>query len=668
MIKLLNIINEETLVEQASGIANMAKKFSNLGKAKEGNGVLKKGIKQNTLQAEVELRNSIIQNFKISEELLAKSVPDLQKEMNKEILIRLKAGDRGELPKTVKEYSRTLAAKDILSQNKILSADEIVRIIEKRTTNTLNLFKKRQLSFTNPKVAKPKDTNVKATEPQKPSEVSVNKTVEKPVEAPKAEVPKTEPVVGEPIAPVIPLTPNGGGIVSNLLNNLKRVVKIKAGVTIVSILVISGVVYYILSDGTKQPVEDSDFEAIKKTLNPCLKPLISNGGKITFSNDKPILTVVKTGNPDYDAKGGLAYYPNGRVVSVDKSIRGTWSCKEPIAENKIKLNLIGLLNEEVDELTMARDVDTMIDYLDIPASEQNLKDALDLLTKYSTETINGQNAGKLFLKKYIDGGTGDADIKTSLKYIIAIKETTKYYKEKLLALVNQIESGKTSSPTKTNSSVNIIWDKDSLGSTQPASQVKKEQIHYKPCDTFPFVKGCKSEKIKDIQSKLGFEYQNGNYGPITIAKLKELGWFDKTANFDLTQDMYNAIMGINKTEPTQQPASVVKPEPQKVTEPEIDRESPSGEDSPVTPSDESPSTTDTNNEKKPQPNNAIREYLLQNINKNLVGNLVYSGAILDDNQDKYLDDYVKEKYGTEYNRDKNREKIGKNRQRTVFKK
>jgi hypothetical protein len=61
----------------------------------------------------------------------------------------------------------------------------------------------------------------------------------------------------------------------------------------------------------------------------CLDDVIDDDGttiRNTTGGD-PVVQVTKTGNSDYDSKGGLWFYNNGRVFIKDQSKRGRWSCK-----------------------------------------------------------------------------------------------------------------------------------------------------------------------------------------------------------------------------------------------------------------------------------------------------------------------------------------------------
>lgn len=492
--------------------------------------------------------------------------------------------------------------------------------------------------------------------------------------------------------------PSGGGngITSKLTDALISAGKIATGVKIVKFALLGGGAYGLyayFSNGTKIQLNSKYSEEVKNLLNPCLRPLLSNGGEIAIVSDGAQLILKKTGNPEDDSKGGIVYYPNGRVWTMDKSKKGSWSCDNIVEENlnetmkpktlkeAIRFRLKNLLNEEIDKIQLAQDVDKMVDLLDMYSSAQDLKDAFDLLTKYSTETINGQNAGKVFLQKYRSAGLGgfvglDTSVSDSVSKIIAINSVTKQYKEDLLNLVKNIESGKVG-PTasgKSSNGVKIIWDKDSLSKTTTSTQ-PKQKIKYKLKNDFPYLYGDKSDVIKKVQEKIGLEprYITGNFGPITLKRLTEMG-FDMTNG--ITPEIYKQIMGISNSEPS---ATETKPTETKSNDtfdnnprpnfigPPTEDETYGRTDS--TTNQNTTTATATNNEpKEEQPNNAIRDYLSRFINKNILGNIIYNGAILDDNQNLFLDNYIKERFGNQYNREKNTERIGKNRQRTVFKK
>jgi len=61
----------------------------------------------------------------------------------------------------------------------------------------------------------------------------------------------------------------------------------------------------------------------------CLDDVIDDDGTtiLNTTGGDPVVQVTKTGNSDYDSKGGLWFYNNGRVFIKDQSKRGRWSCK-----------------------------------------------------------------------------------------------------------------------------------------------------------------------------------------------------------------------------------------------------------------------------------------------------------------------------------------------------
>ena len=61
----------------------------------------------------------------------------------------------------------------------------------------------------------------------------------------------------------------------------------------------------------------------------CLDDVIDDNGT-TIANTTggdPVVVVKNSGNSEYDGKGGLLFFNNGRVFMGDKSKRGGWSCK-----------------------------------------------------------------------------------------------------------------------------------------------------------------------------------------------------------------------------------------------------------------------------------------------------------------------------------------------------
>ena len=74
-------------------------------------------------------------------------------------------------------------------------------------------------------------------------------------------------------------------------------------------------------DGTTKPGD--------MLFGKCLDDVIDDNGTTIrhTSGGDPVVQVTNTGNSDYDGKGGLWFYNNGRVFIKDQSKRGRWSCK-----------------------------------------------------------------------------------------------------------------------------------------------------------------------------------------------------------------------------------------------------------------------------------------------------------------------------------------------------
>lgn len=489
------------------------------------------------------------------------------------------------------------------------------------------------------------------------------------------------------------LSGGGNGITSKLTDALVKAGKIKTGLKIIKygigIGAVGGLVAY-LSNGTKIQLNDKYSDEVKNLLNPCLRPLLSNGGEIAIVSDGAQLILKKTGVPEDDSKGGVVYYPNGRVWTMDKSKKGNWSCDNIVEENlnvtmkpktlkeAIRFRLKNLLNEEIDKIQLAQDVDKMVDLLDMYSSAQDLKDAFDLLTKYSTETINGQNAGKVFLQKYRSAGLGgfvglDTSVSDSVSKIIAINSVTKQYKEDLLNLVKNIESGKVGPKAsgKSSNGVKIIWDKDSLTKTTTSTSTQpKQKMRYKFKNEFPYLYGDKSDVIKKVQEKIGLEprYITGNFGPITLKRLTEIG-FNMTNG--ITPEIYKQIMGISNSEPS---ATETKPTNYNLIPNFTDIDPTSNQPNSTsgsTPSNTTTGNTDTNNvPSEQQPSEQMRTYIISRTRQRLNGDVAYRGIILNDNEEKFLKNYVNNKYGEnetyKFNMKKEKTKDPRNKNLIVF--
>lgn len=254
--------------------------------------------------------------------------------------------------------------------------------------------------------------------------------------------------------------------------------------------------------------------------SPCIQNLLNTKegqlGKSTGSGE--ISVVVK--NTQYP--GGIQFYSNGRVFDVTSKKLGTWRCKDGKTT----------LQEQVDN-EMSNDVETMIDLLDFPVTQNNLVSAGTILKKY---VDNGK--GKEFLSLYQQSGLGGGDLSKTLNNVVTTQAKSVQAKNYLRQLINQISGGVTTQ-TKTGSgldNIEITWD--SKGSSKTGGKSKR-RTQYRNCSgtPLPHAFGCRSEEVKQVQICLGLpeKYQTGNFGPITKNAIEKL-------NIDLSNGLTQNVI------------------------------------------------------------------------------------------------------------------------------
>jgi hypothetical protein len=290
----------------------------------------------------------------------------------------------------------------------------------------------------------------------------------------------------------------------------------------------------ILTDENGNDVPDFGGQWAK-----CIQELLASkeGTLVRGSNGEISVLVKPTEYPN-----GVQFYSNGRVLNVATKQMGSWSCKgaTPIIAESEKISLTGLVNEQLDP-EVANDVETMIDLLDFPVSQNDLISAGKLLKKYVN---NGK--GKKFLSDYQRSGLGGGDLNKTLNNIVTVNAASVQAKEYLTQLVGQIQSGKGGGQPKTGgkfglSHINIKWDGEKKSGGGPSPVVKKKGVNYHDCSSkdFPFEFGCISPKIAEIQICIGVKPSKGYFGPKTVAALKNLEYIQK--DVVITKEMYDKI-------------------------------------------------------------------------------------------------------------------------------
>ena len=298
----------------------------------------------------------------------------------------------------------------------------------------------------------------------------------------------------------------------------------------------------------------------KDDWGPCLQDLIKlKQAKIAKTPKGQIVVYVPT-TEKYP--GGLQFYSNGRVINVETKEMGTWSCVGGKAQQNESISQIvkRVLNERllIEQSTseIDSDVEDMIDYLDAPVYGNDYVNIYNLLKKYAA---NGKY--KEFAEQYNDSGIIKTSLRSDISSIYTVDAAPTRMKKQILALLDQIESGKVApsepapvsnrqpGPVRINeqsgSDLNIVWDKDKKsggGSTGGGGSTTTRKTYY-DCtnvniDTTPLTYGCKSPKIAEVQKCLGIA-ADGKFGPATRKAL--IGKSYDVSN-GITKDIYTKVL------------------------------------------------------------------------------------------------------------------------------
>jgi len=304
----------------------------------------------------------------------------------------------------------------------------------------------------------------------------------------------------------------------------------------------------------KMLFSDTTTEQAKQlTFSNCAGSLVDDAGTtiVTTTGGDPVLKVTKTGNQEYDSKGGLMFYNNGRVFTVDKSKRGYWSCKgnTVIAENN-------LLNEQGGELT-DQELDTYVsdavDDLDGYVAEYNLKSLLDILTALKGKTYKGKSALQEFLRFYKEDEGVDFLEDVNSVGVANLSITAKNMKPQIIAMVSGGGSGGDGkSATGVDSIINIKWDGVKTGGGEGDGEGGKKTTKYYDCtsvnlDTTALTYGCKDDRVAEVQKCLGIT-ADGKFGPATRKALIDNAYDAKDG---ITKAIYEKVLkGCKKGEVT----------------------------------------------------------------------------------------------------------------------
>jgi hypothetical protein len=290
-------------------------------------------------------------------------------------------------------------------------------------------------------------------------------------------------------------------------------------------------------------------QAKQLTFSNCAGSLVDDAGTqiLATSGGDPVLKVTKTGNAEYDKMGGLKFYNNGRVHSVDNTKRGYWSCKgnTVIAESQ-------LLNEgEIDAETFNEYIDDIGTYLARYVTEYNLKAVKEILLKIKGNTFEGKNAMSEFLRYYKMKQESDfVDDVNSVGVKTFIVTGTKL-KQEIIQIATSTSGGTSGgdgkSTTGVDSIINIKWDGAKSGGgdggNSGGGEGGKKTSKYYDCssvnlDTTALTYGCKDNRIAEVQKCLGIT-ADGKFGPATRKALTDNA-YDMSKG--ITKEIYAKII------------------------------------------------------------------------------------------------------------------------------
>lgn len=284
----------------------------------------------------------------------------------------------------------------------------------------------------------------------------------------------------------------------------------------------------ISSSGEAVPDDFPPQPPVDTEWMPCIQNLLNNkqGKLVSFSDGTYGVQVISSEYPK-----GLQFMSNGRVYDIATGKKGSYKCKSG------KTQLSEQINDE-----LSNDVETMIDLLDFPVTQNDLIEAGSLLKKY---VDNGR--GKEFLSLYQQSGLGGGSLNKTINYIYTANAKSVQAKNYLKNLVSQIQSGKSTTTDKTTTGggslddILITWDGDKTQGGGGGKTPRKSIYHDCSKKDFPLEFGCKSSKIREIQRCLGMEtrYQTGNFGPITLRALSNGGYDVKSKT--ITSEIYTNV-------------------------------------------------------------------------------------------------------------------------------
>lgn len=299
---------------------------------------------------EAEMISKFAKSFGMSDDVvklaLAKDLTTLEKDIQsairKDAKSGVKVGSTNTLGPAAKEASKAKAIKEIMSKGANITDKEIIDIIERTKNSSKSTARKiegsieKRIANAEKKVTpvgepiqvkgpngelitvsskQDATTIIQQTNIQNVTkDAAVDGTVM--VRTSKEVVPEAKVIAAESEQVVKEMGPSKWEKFKRIAKRLKPKYLIMLG-----LLGITGWGLYKFFSG--------DSPKPKKDLFPsCLDDIIDDDGtsiQVTTGGD-PVVKVTKTGNANYDSKGGLMFYNNNRVFLGNNTKRGTWSC------------------------------------------------------------------------------------------------------------------------------------------------------------------------------------------------------------------------------------------------------------------------------------------------------------------------------------------------------
>lgn len=300
-------------------------------------------------------------------------------------------------------------------------------------------------------------------------------------------------------------------------------------------------------------IPDGFPDNVPSEFPPCVQDLIKNKqGEVLTETNGGVVIVVK--NNEYP--NGIQFYPNGRVLDVKTGKRGTYKCKG----EKVTLEE---QSSEIDVDTLSSYVSTAIDDLDGFVTTSNLTSLENTLKALKGKTFQGKSALSEFLFLYKENEGSDFVSDVNSVGVRTLDPKASLIKRNVLGMLS-------GSPTTTKTSsgnlsgIDITWDTKTSTGGGGSTGSGTGNVQYKDKSDFPFPRGTRNEKIRDVQKSLGFpqKYQTGNFGPMTYKGLVSFiqnpesykygltgGWsayIEELKTIGLTKDLYDIIMRFGK--------------------------------------------------------------------------------------------------------------------------